>query len=56
MAHKTLYVFYLHVISRDKGVVNGNDLDLGVVAHRAHHQASNAAEAVDADLDRPVVR
>lgn len=39
------------VLGLNEGVVDGNDLDLGVLDGVAEDDTSNAAEAVDADLD-----
>jgi len=40
-----------HVVGGDEGVVDGDDLDVVARHARAHHQAPDAPEAVDADLN-----
>mmetsp|Transcript_1181 Transcript_1181/g.2551 ORF Transcript_1181/g.2551 Transcript_1181/m.2551 type:complete len:303 (+) Transcript_1181:346-1254(+) len=44
-------VHVLHVIHRDERIVDGDDVHVGLVRRRAHHQASDAPEAVDSDID-----
>lgn len=39
------------VLRVQEGVVDGGDLDVGVLHGRAEHQAANAAEAVDTNAD-----
>lgn len=39
------------ILGVDKRVVDGNDLDLGVLGGVAEDDTSNTAEAVDANLD-----
>ena len=41
-----------YVVCRDERVVDGDDLDGRVSDGRAQDEAADAAEAVDADLDR----
>lgn len=38
------------VLGLDEGVVDGNDLDVGVLDRVAEHDAADATEPVDADL------
>mmetsp|Transcript_2577 Transcript_2577/g.4651 ORF Transcript_2577/g.4651 Transcript_2577/m.4651 type:complete len:498 (-) Transcript_2577:2604-4097(-) len=41
----------LHVVGGDEGVVDGDDVDHGVVLSGAHNEAADAAESVDSDVD-----
>ena len=39
------------VVGLNEGIVDGNDLDIGVLDGIAENNAANATEAVDSDLD-----
>ena len=41
----------LHVVGGDEGIVDGNDVDHGVVLSGAHDEAADTAETVDANVD-----
>jgi len=41
----------LHVVSGDERIVDGHNLDVGVVSGGAKHEATDATESVDTDLD-----
>jgi len=45
-------IAYLHVVGRDEGIVDSDNLDVWVVLGRANNHATNAAETVDTDANR----
>lgn len=53
-ACKTYVEHVLHVVHRDEGIVDGNDLDLRVVASRSHNKTTDAAETIDTNFDGPI--
>ena len=44
---RIVFEHVLHVVDGDERVVDGDDLHVGVVARRAHHQAADAAKACE---------
>ena len=54
--HRVVFEHVGHVIGGDEGVVDGHHLDVLAFEAGTHHEAPDATETVDADLDLPVVR
>lgn len=40
----------LHVVWRDEGIVDGDDVDKGIGLSGTHDETSDTAEAIDADV------
>mmetsp|Transcript_9478 Transcript_9478/g.14257 ORF Transcript_9478/g.14257 Transcript_9478/m.14257 type:complete len:205 (-) Transcript_9478:34-648(-) len=49
--HCIISVHVLHVVDRDEGVVDGNDVDVGLVRSGPHYEATNTSESIDTDID-----
>ena len=41
----------LHVVSRNERIVDGHNLDVGVVSGGTKHETTDATKSVDSDLD-----
>ena len=46
----------LHVVQRNERIIHSDDLNIRVRSGSSENQSSDAAEAVDSDLDRPLKR
>ncbi|KAJ8548543.1 hypothetical protein ON010_g11132 [Phytophthora cinnamomi] len=49
--HRVVLEHVLHVLGGDEGVVHGHHVDLGVLGGGAQHEAADAAESIDGDVD-----
>mmetsp|Transcript_9739 Transcript_9739/g.15630 ORF Transcript_9739/g.15630 Transcript_9739/m.15630 type:complete len:300 (+) Transcript_9739:228-1127(+) len=45
-------VHVLHVIDRDEGIIDGDNVHIRLVGSRAHNQAPDAPKSVDSNIDR----